>query len=345
MKPIFTIFLLIFCTALIAQTDSTNKPETTAIVKPKPIIVVIKKINFKLDSLKKLALDSTKKADSILIIDSLTKLQLTIDSLHKDSTTKAIAKAALSQIDTSSYAIVLAIPYLPFGKQPTFMIEKEYHSKSRDELFYILATVVALLAFIKVVFPKYFTNMFGLFFQTTLRSKQTRDQHLQNAFASLLMNVFFIAIGGIYVALVVQIKGWVSVDFWWLILYSAIILAIIYAVKFTFLHFMGWVFNIKEVANTYIFIVFLSNKIVAVALLPFLLILSFAGGQIAQVGLIVSLFIIVGVLLYRYFVSLSSVRTDLSINPLHFFLYLCAVEILPLLLIYKAAFNYIGTSI
>ena len=187
--------------------------------------------------------------------------------------------------------------------------------------------------------------MFGLFFQTTLRSKQTRDQLLQNTFASLLMNFLFIVCGGIYIALVVQIKGWVSVDFWWLIVYSISILAIIYSIKFGFLHFIGWVFNTKDATNSYIFIVFLSNKIIAVSLIPFLLILAFTGGQIAEVAFIISLFFIVAMLLYRYLVSLTSVRADLKINPLHFFLYLCTMEMLPLLLIYKVAFNYIGTSI
>ena len=345
MKQFLTILILFFCNAVIAQTDSSSSAETTAIVKQKPILAAIKKPSPIADSLKKIRIDSTKKADSLLVIDSLAKNQLLTDSLRKDSASKAIAKAKMPKIDTSTYASILSSPYLPFGGQPEFIIQNDYHPKNKDELFYILAGTIVLLASIKIIFPKYFANIFGLFFQTTLRSKQTRDQLLQNALASLLMNFLFIACGGIYIALVVQIKGWVSVDFWWLILYSSSILAFIYVIKFAFLQFIGWVFNTKEAANTYIFIVFLSNKIIAIALLPFLLILAFTGGQIAEVAFIISLFFVGGMLLYRYLVSLASVRSDLSINPLHFFLYLCAIEILPLLLIYKTAFNYIGTSI
>ena len=345
MKQIFTIFPLFFCVFGFAQADSTIKAETTGIVKLKSPIAIVKKPNRQLDSLKKTVQDSVAKSDLIFRLDSLVKMQLVVDSLHKDSITKAFAKAALPKIDTATYASILVIPYLPFSGKPEFMIQNEFHPEDKDELFYILAGAITLLAFIKVVFPKYFGNMFGLFFQTALRSKQTRDQLLQNSLASLLMNVLFIASGGIYIALVVQMKGWVSVDFWWLILYASIILLVIYCMKFAFLYFTGWVFNIKEAANTYIFIVFLSNKIIAVALVPFLLVLAFTGGQIAEIAFIISLFFIGAMLLYRYFVSLGSMRTDLSINPLHFFLYLCTVEILPLLLIYKAAFNFIGTSI
>lgn len=345
LKQFLTIFILFFYTTIVAQTDSSLKAETTAVTTQKPVIATVKKPSPIADSLRKIRIDSTKKVDSLIIADSVAKFQLVVDSLRNDSITKAIAKVKLPKIDTSTYLAILSIPYLPFGGQPKFMIENEYRHRGKEELFYILLSVITVLALIKIIYPKYFSNMFGLFFQTTLRSKQTRDQLLQNALASLLMNFLFIACGGIYIALVVQMKGWVSVDFWWLILYSAIILLIIYAIKFGFLHFIGWVFNTKEATNTYIFIVFLSNKIIAVALLPFVVILAFTGGQIAEVAFIVSLFLIIAMLLYRYLVSLGSVRADLSINPLHFFLYLCTVEILPLLLIYKAAFNYIGTSI
>lgn len=325
-----------------ANVDKPIKLETS--VKPKAIIV--KKIIPKVDSLKRLAIiDSIKLKDSLRLADSISKAKIVIDSLYKDSITKATAKAALPKVDSTTYATILSVPYLPFSNQLDFKLQKDHHPNKKDELFYILAAAFVLLGFVKIIFPKYFNNMFGLFFQTTLRSKQTREQLLQNKLASLLMNVLFIAAGGIYIALIVKLKGWVSVDFWWLIAYASAILAIIYTIKFLFLHFSGWVFNTKEAAHTYIFIVFLSNKIIAITLLPFLLVLAFSTGQIAEVTYIISVFLISAMLLYRYLVSLSSVRSDLSINPLHFFLYLCSIEILPLLIIYKAAFNYIGTSI
>ncbi len=328
--------------------DSTNANKPGKIDTGKKFeakVLPNKKITTVDSAKKRFTVDSSKIKDSIRLSDSTKKVQVLIDLLKKDSLSKVATKNALPKIDTSTYATILSVPYLPFGKELEFKLQKDHHTDKKDELFYMLVAAFLLVGFIKIVFPKYFNNMFSLFFQTTLRSKQTREQLLQNKLASLLMNILFISVGGIYIALVVKLKGWVSVDFWLLIAYASAILAIIYTIKFLFLHFTGWVFNTKEAAQTYIFIVFLSNKNIAIALLPFLLILSFNSGQITDVTYTISVFLIVGMLLYRYFVSVSSVRKDLSINPLHFFLYLCSVEILPLLIIYKAAFNYIGTSI
>jgi len=40
-------------------------------------------------------------------------------------------------------------------------------------------------------------------------------------------------------------------------------------------------------------------------------------------------------LFYRFIISYRPVRSEIKVNRFHFFLYLCAFEIAPLLLIYK----------
>lgn len=347
MKHIFTIIFSSILSFAYGQIDTiTSTPSKIDTGNTIKIKVLAPKKTIITDILKKKpTIDSTKIKDSLKLSDSTRKVKVLIDSIYKDSLAKVATKASLPKIDTSTFATILGTPFLPFGKEVEFKLQKDHQANKKEELFYMLATALLLVGFVKIVFPKYFNNMFSLFFQTTLRSKQTREQLLQNKLASLLMNLLFVASGGIYIALVVKLRGWVSVDFWWLIAYASAILVIIYTTKFLFLQFSSWVFNTKEAAQTYTFIVFLSNKIIAVALLPFLILLSFNSGQIAEITYTVSIFLIIGMLLYRYLVSLSSVRKDLSINPLHFFLYLCNIEILPLLIIYKVAFNYIGTSI
>jgi hypothetical protein len=47
-------------------------------------------------------------------------------------------------------------------------------------------------------------------------------------------------------------------------------------------------------------------------------------------------------ILYRYLFSLTSVRNKLHVSSFHFFLYLCAFEIIPLLILYKLIVQYFG---
>jgi hypothetical protein len=114
--------------------------------------------------------------------------------------------------------------------------------------------------------------------------------------------------------------------------------------KYLVIQFTGWVFNAKEPASTYSFIVFLINKMIGVALVPLLLLLAFSNGQVWDITITISTGVIVLLFLFRYIISLRIIRGALSINPLHFFIYLCAVELMPMLIIYKVLFKITGNS-
>jgi hypothetical protein len=343
-RLLFIVFFIASGIVAFAQNDTSVKPETTAA--PKPKIIVPKKNIVVRDSVKKNVPDSSlAKKDSTIKLDSALLARALADSLHKDSVQKAVAYAAAHAKDTSTYASIITIPYLPFHESAVFMLTQEHEHHNKDELFYILVSAIAFFGFIKAIFPKYCENLFSIFFQTSFRQKQTRDQLLQNNWPSLLLNLLFVLSGGMYASLIIEQKEWVHLPFVMLLLYCAAILSIVYIIKYLFLRFSGWVFNSAEATNTYIFVVFISNKIVGVTLLPFLLILGFSNGKIVEVATVISIALLVIMLAYRYLVSLATIRSSLKVSGLHFFLYLCCIEILPLLIIYKVVFNYIATSI
>lgn len=358
-KGLIIFLLLFFGQQIFAQTDTlpnkangTVKDNNPSISTPVPesLHTKIKYAPLISDSLKK---SHVITSDSALLNDSLSKALIMkaslkiLDSTRQDSIKKSTTDALQKKLqkDTATYNAILAIPYLPFNKPPLFMIIKEKLPQGKEELFYLLAGLIFLVALVRLIFPKYFNNMFLMSFQTKFRQRQTQEQLLQDNLASLMMNILFFVSGGIYIGLIAQENNVTPFPFWWLLLYSSTILSIIYAIKFLFLRFSGWIFNVKEAANSYIFIVFMSNKIIGILLIPFLLLLAFSSAEIAAVSVTVSLILVGIMLLYRYLVSMGSIRHELKVNALHFFLYLCAVEILPLLLIYKLLFNYIGNNI
>lgn len=278
----------------------------------------------------------------LIIFMQLTKLQAQQDSILVDSIRKVVQIPAKPLIDTSTYAKYLFHPYLPIKAQPKMRIIDYKKENSKDDLFYLLLGIVALLAFIKVSFSKYFKNLFLLFFQTSMRQKQTRDQLLQNKLASLLINFLFVLSAGLFITLLILHNGWSGLFFWNLYAYVTIVLLIIYTGKFLFISFSGWVFNNKEAANGYIFLVSMVNRIMGVLLLPFTALLAFGTPNLTAIAITAAIGIMGLLILYRYLVSFGSLRNDLKINAFHFFLYLCAIEILPLLLIYKLLVNNIG---
>jgi hypothetical protein len=292
---------------------------------------------------------TTLKKDSTAVPVPMVSDSVAIkDSLYLDSVKVAKADslaaiiAALPKIDTSTYQRIAWHPYLPLKAKPLYMLIDMRKHEDRDIIFYLLMGVLLILGFVRTVFPRYFNNLFVLFLQTSLRQKQTKDQLLQDNLGSLFVNLLFLITTSIYAALVAQEKEWLTDPFWHIAFFSAGVLLAVYLGKFLFLRFAGWVFNAREASGQYTFTVFLVNKVLGVILIPFLFLMAFSSPSIQTVAFTVSLGLIAILLLYRYLVSFTMLRNSLKVNALHFLLYLCAVEILPLLLLYKLMTDYIS---
>jgi hypothetical protein len=239
-------------------------------------------------------------------------------------------------------ALLASNAYLNFPGKPVRVREEKYQVKSYDALFYLLVGMLFFFAIVKLAFGRYLSNLLTLFFRVSMRQQQIRDQVIQSPFPSIMLNLLFVLSAGLYASFLLQFYGYAGDgQFWSYFLYSALALTFIYLVKFLFLQVTGWIFNIKKAVETYGFIVFMTNKIIGIFLLPFLVILSFSSHLITLICVTASLAMIGIFYFYRIVASFKSLRKEINISGLHFFLYLCAFEIAPLLLIYKVLLTYL----
>lgn len=217
--------------------------------------------------------------------------------------------------------------------------------QGKELLFYLLVFLLIVFAVLRKLFPKYFSDLFRLFFRTTLKQRQIREQLMQTPLPSLMLNGFFVISAGLYISFLLKHFTVSPVeDFWLMFFYASIGLSIAYIVKFISLKVSGWLFNMSEAADSYVFIVFIINKMIGILLLPFLVVLAFAVGNVYTVGLTLSWCLLGGLLIYRLILSFGAVRNQVRVNLFHFFLYLCAFEIAPLLLVYKGLLLYFGIT-
>jgi hypothetical protein len=265
--------------------------------------------------------------------------------LLTDSFRYSNSKPVLKNMPFEWMELLAANPFLNFTGEPVRVREQHYQARSYDALFYLLVGLLFYFAVIKLAFGKYLGNLLTLFFRVSMRQQQIREQVIQSPVPSVLLNLLFVLSAGLYASFLMQFYHFARQDqFWSYFLYSALALTAIYLVKFLFLKVTGWTFGIKKAVDTYLFIVFMTNKIIGVFLLPFLIILSFSGTLISVIGITGSVVMIGIFYSYRIFASFKSLRKEINISGLHFFLYLCAFEIAPLLLIYKVLLTYLGKA-
>lgn len=209
-------------------------------------------------------------------------------------------------------------------------------NNGKDIFFYLIALLLLALGFVRVTFPKYFSDLFGLFFRVTFRQQSIRDQLLQNALPSLLLNILFFFSGGLFLTLLSQYYGWVAAQgFWYSFLFWSALLVIVYGFKLLVMRSLSWLFHMREAGKTYSFIVFLVNKVMGVLLLPFIIFMALGPASWRPVMVTLSITVLAGLFVYRYLISYPSIRNTVRVNRFHFIVYLWTLEIVPLLLIYK----------
>jgi hypothetical protein len=226
--------------------------------------------------------------------------------------------------------------------RPEFFIEKEKQTNEREWLFYYILGLSLLFGLLRVTYLRYFKDMFRVFFRTSLRVNQIREQLVQSGLQSLLFNMLFAVSAGTYVYLLadrfnilIQLPGLL------IPLVAALIIAVLYLGKYISLRFGGWLFSVQTATEAYSFIVFLINKIIGIILLPFIVVIAFAGPQLADVAITASLAIITGLFLYRFLRAYHPIQADLKVGRFHFFIFFLAFEIAPLLVIYKALIRFL----
>ena len=285
--------------------------------------------------------------------DTLKTLQLSNDSLQIDSSRNYVIEdsdkvsllADSINVNNDSQAINFRLTLndllkknklLNLKQKPVPLTSSKRNSQQNDYLFYLLSGIFLLFGFFKIFYSQYFNNIFRVFFNTSLRQNQLTDLLLQAKLPSLIFNVFFLTMGGFYIWLLLRYYNLIDREDTKTILPLCILaISLVYVIKFCALKFIGWVTGMIQPLNTYVFVVFLVNKIAGVVLLPFVILLAFTSPLLLSSIVILS-YLSIGVLfLLRFVRSYGLLQNQLNISRLHFFLYILSIEILPLLVVYK----------
>jgi len=236
-------------------------------------------------------------------------------------------------------------PYFNFRGKPLPVVMETRKREGSETLFYILLGLLLYFSLIKLVFGKYLDNLLTLFFKVTMRQQQLREQLVSAPLPSMLLNILFVINSGLYFSFLSLYYNFLpELNTWTKAGYCLLLVSAIYLVKFVVLRITGWIFNVTAATDTYVFVVFLVNKMIGIFLLPLLLLMAFAH-PIVLTGLIVLSYFMLGAFFtYRFIIAFRPIRSEIKVNRFHFFLYLCAFEIAPLLLIYKVLLNFVESS-
>lgn len=276
---------------------------------------------------KRVLSDHPAPSDSLLFRDSLQLLQ----AEKSIDTAKVWADAWKEVIGMSGFQLTAP---------GWFFLQREKEEVGREQVFYYLLFLFLFFGALKVGYPRYFTDAYRYYFQSTLRIHQVKEQLSHAASASFLFNLLYFFSAGAYLYLLTDYYQLsFKINNAWLPVVTFLTLLLIYAGKYLFLSVFGWAFGIQKAASVYLFITFLTNKLMGIALLPLLPCIAFIPNPLVDFFVMLSFIVIILFYAYRLFRAYQPLHEEYKIGFWQYVLYLLAFEIVPLLLIYKLLIN------
>jgi hypothetical protein len=205
-------------------------------------------------------------------------------------------------------------------------------------LFFVLLFVLAIFTYLRVAYGKYLNRLFSALFNINITNQIVRDENILVKRASLLLNFIFYAAAALLLYLI-------SIEYNWEIpflktgvvrfLGFGFIIAVLYFLKYIVLEITGWLFDFTREMSNYIFNISLINNLLGIALIPLLTLFVFFGHMQLNWLLFAAVALVGCAFLYRLIRGVLIGLSIPSATVAYLFLYICALEIGPLFVIFK----------
>jgi len=204
--------------------------------------------------------------------------------------------------------------------------------------FPVLLFVLTIYTWLRIFYYKYFNQLIQAFLNTNLTNQMVRDENILVQRASILLALTFNIIAALFLYLLSLEIGWslggIGNGFNRFAFFITIVSAA-YTFKFLILKIIGWLFDLDREMATYIFNIFLIINVLGLVLVPIVALMAYNPHIEPHFLAILSLWVIGIAFCYRIFRGLLSGLSVSGFSPLYLFLYLCTLEIAPLLVLIR----------
>jgi hypothetical protein len=225
--------------------------------------------------------------------------------------------------------------------KPVYGVPVTLNRRTADWFTIVLLLVVIGFTGIRAFYFKIFRQLISAFFNNNVTNQIVRDENILVQRAASLMSVLFYFIFSLFLYQVSVYYNW---NFQYLgsgftrFFFLTLAIAFAYSVKLLTLKSAGGLFEADRAVATYIFNIFLINNLLGLVLLPVVILVAYVVpfwwvGDIILIGIGLA----IAFFTYRLIRGFLVWRTLPGGTIFYFILYLCTLEIAPLLIIIKLA--------
>ncbi|MDB5141905.1 MAG: hypothetical protein JWQ66_618 [Mucilaginibacter sp.] len=218
-------------------------------------------------------------------------------------------------------------------------ILREGHSRqTRDQ--WVILMIIGLLfytAILNRIMSKDFESVWQSFYNKRTLTQVSREDSGINSWTFIgLFLLFGLTFGLFLYQLALYYHVYYSISGVRLFVSLSLIILILFAIKFLVVKFLGFVFNINKLVSEYLSILYLTYFNIAFVFLPVTVCFSMLTDQLIPYILAIALILIVIIFTWQYLRSSVNIISNMLFHKFYLFVYLCALEICPILILIKA---------
>ncbi len=227
-------------------------------------------------------------------------------------------------------------PQFQIKRPRSILSSKEKKELYQQFLFFTIVTMLVMLTLTMTIFRIFIGKLWQAFLNDNLLSQLLREQSAGVRVGNLILYTMFLINASIFTFIALKyfnIKIAES-NFGTLMLCISGISAF-YATKHLMLSSVRYIFPIEKEVGRYNFTIIVFNIIAGIFLVPLILFAAYAPENVRVGFIYLTIGLLVALLAFRGLRGLLIANRFFAWHKFHFFLYLCAVEIAPLLVIIK----------
>ena len=205
-------------------------------------------------------------------------------------------------------------------------------SYNQDAFFILVLLSFLLIALIKGMYWKHAKLFFMGVFAQRYANQYLREE---NAFTERVNFLTFLLMAINFTLIITKFQA--VIDLWKIVSVFFLVL-LFFLLKLILIKLLGFFFKVKDLAKLAIFFSLLFDKTLGFVLFPLVVVIYFFSIDISSTMLMISLGLFIILFMLKLFWLWKIGTNSFGLSQVYIFLYLCTIEIFPLLLLAKGIF-------
>lgn len=209
----------------------------------------------------------------------------------------------------------------------------------KRESWVLIIIVLLMLGFgmLKKAFPKHIDSIVESFYSNRMLNQISKEGNLFSSWPFL----FFFILFGFTIAMFLYLVGKSALlhfdldGFDWFLVLTAIVIGL-FSLKILILRILAFLFDLRKMVQEYTSILYLSYFNTALIFLPLVVVFSLTPFRFAGIITYLALILVAFIFIFQFIRAGALILSNYQFPKVYLFIYLCALEICPLLILLKA---------